>query len=131
MGLQPSRRSVSGTGKWGFSSLRACWLRPRVLLSSPPTLRLNLLAEPPLVAIPSFCLPFTVLGPSDFGLLCRVCSWLICRNWQLSGVGRSVRIACCLFVVYLLYVLCLLLCIVYCWTWWQESCSDVVVSWTA
>ena len=43
-----------------------------------------------------YLLPFTFLGPSDFGLLCRVCSWLICRNWQFSGVGRLVRIACCL-----------------------------------
>ena len=118
MGLQPFREAVP----WVYSPRGEAFLAPgsgaslpreliAVATCSPSTLRLNLLAEPPLVAIPSFCLPFTFLGPSDFALLCRVCSSLICRNWRFSGVGRSVRIARCLFVMYLLYVVSI---VVYC-----------------
>ena len=38
---------------------------------------------------------FTSPGPSDFGLLRRLCLWLLCSIVQFSGAGLSVHRECC------------------------------------
>ena len=49
-------------------------------------------------------LPFTFLGPPDFGQSRHVCSWLTCCRWLFVAVVYWIHIACCVYLVELAVV---------------------------